>query len=91
MWIHTDVFKKQRFDENIKGYHFYDVDFCLQGLRNRFGICTVPITVVHDSKGELPKDIDKLRAPVFDKWASIVNTFPINKYSLFKKEEKNAT
>ncbi len=91
MWIHTDVFKKQRFDESIKGYHFYDVDFCLQALRNKFGICTVPITVVHDSKGELPNDIDQLRAPVFDKWASIVNTFPINKYSLFKKEEKNAT
>lgn len=87
MWIHTDVFKKQRFDESIEGYHFYDVDFCIQALRNKIGICTIPVCVVHESAGELPEDIDRLRVPVFDKWAKRVNTFPINKYALFRSEE----
>lgn len=86
MWIHTDVFKKIRFDENIKGYHFYDVDICLQALKNRIGVCTIPVIVQHDSKGELPKNIDELRTPVFEKWSKLVNTFPINKYTIFKEE-----
>ena len=88
MWIHTDAFKKIRFDENLLSYHFYDVDICLQALRNKMGVCVIPVVVVHASPGELPKNIGELRAYVFDKWSNIVNTFPINKYSLFKKEEE---
>jgi hypothetical protein len=88
MWIHTDAFKKIRFDENLLSYHFYDVDICLQALRNKMGVCVIPVIVVHASPGELPKNIGELRAYVFDKWSNIVNTFPINKYSLFKKEEE---
>lgn len=87
MWIHTDVFEKQRFDESIPSYHFYDVDFCLQGLRNGFGICVIPVSVWHASPGELPKNINELRAPVFEKWARLANTFPINKFALFRRDE----
>lgn len=87
MWVHTDVFKKQRWDDTIVGYHFYDVDFCLQGLRNGFGVCVIPVVVAHASPGELPKNIDELRKPIFEKWARLVNTFPINKFALFRSDE----
>lgn len=90
MWIHTDVFKKIRWDENIQGYHFYDVDICLQALRAGFGICVVPVTVAHASPGELPKNINELRKPVFEKWARLVNTFPINKFAIFRSDEDAA-
>lgn len=89
MWIHTDAFKKIRFDENIKGYHFYDVDICLQALRNKLGVCVVPITVVHESAGEFDKEeMNRLRVYVFDKWSKIANTFPINRYSLFRRDDE---
>ena len=89
MWIHTDAFKKIRFDENIKGYHFYDVDICLQALRNKLGVCVVPITVVHESAGEFDKEeMNKLRVYVFDKWSKIANTFPINKYAIFRRDDE---
>ena len=89
MWIHTDAFKKIRFDENIKSYHFYDVDICLQALRNKIGVCTIPVVVVHESAGEFDrKEMDKLRVYVFDKWSRIVNTFPINKYALFRSDDE---
>jgi len=88
IWIHTDALKKIRFDESIRGYHFYDVDICLQALRNKIGVCTIPVTVVHESKGKLPKNIDELRKPVFEKWAAIVNTFPINRFSIFRSDDE---
>lgn len=89
IWIHTDAFKKIRFDEKIKGYHFYDVDICLQALRNKIGVCTVPITVCHESAGDFDrKKMDELRVYVFDKWSKIVNTFPINKYSIFRSDDE---
>lgn len=89
IWIHTDAFKKIRFDEKIKGYHFYDVDICLQALRNKIGICTVPIAVAHASPGDFDKkEMDKLRVYVFDKWSKIVNTFPINKYTIFRSDDE---
>ena len=90
MWIHTDAFKKIRFDEKIVSYHFYDVDICLQGLRAGFGVCVIPVEVVHASPGELPKNINELRKPVFEKWAKLVNTFPINKFTLFRSDEDAA-
>ena len=89
MFIHTDLLKVQRFDEQFKGYHFYDVDYCLQALRRGVGICTVPVTVVHDSAGKLPYNINELRIPVFRKWADLVNTFPVNKFTKFAPEGYN--
>ena len=89
MWIHTDAFKHIRFDEKIKGYHFYDVDICLQALRAHLGVCTVPIVACHESAGDFDKkEMDKLRVYVFDKWSRIANTFPINKYSMFRRDDE---
>ena len=89
MWIHTDAFKKIRFDEKIRGYHFYDVDICLQALRYNLGVCTIPVVVVHASPGEFEKkEMDKLRVYVFEKWSNIVNTFPINVFTLFRSDDE---
>lgn len=86
-----------RFDENLKNYHFYDSDICLQALAAGYKVSTVDITVKHESIGSLPPDWENLKQVFFDKWNSIVNgAWPISRLSKFnmsnyKKEPNNAT
>ena len=43
--------KNIRFDENIKGFHHYDLKFCVDCFRADLKLGTVPIHVVHESPG----------------------------------------
>jgi len=40
-----------RFDENIKGFHHYDLKFCLDCHLAGMKLTTAPIQVIHDSPG----------------------------------------
>tara|TARA_R100000008_G_C3587535_1_gene173710 strand:- start:4413 stop:5117 length:705 start_codon:yes stop_codon:yes gene_type:complete len=40
-----------RFDENIKGFHHYDLKFCLDCHLAGMRLTTAPIQVIHDSPG----------------------------------------
>lgn len=42
-----------RFDENLPGFHHYDIDFSLQANKQQCRIGVVPILVTHDSPGLL--------------------------------------
>lgn len=54
---------KERFDEDFKGFHFYDIPFCVQNFINgvKVGV-TTKIMVIHKSIGQVNKkwEINKL-------------------------------
>jgi GT2 family glycosyltransferase len=62
---------RERFDENIKGFHFYDVDF---GLVNHLEAVKVgvifDIKIVHKSIGETNKQWEQNRIVFLNKWRS---------------------
>lgn len=73
-----------RFDENLKGYHFYDVDICLQVLERRLKVSTVDIVVKHQSSGIPTKDFNDLRLVFFDKWnRKVQGEWPISRLTKF--------
>lgn len=43
--------KKVKFDENIKGFHHYDLKFCVDCFRAGLTLGTVPVHVIHASPG----------------------------------------
>ena len=43
--------KNIRFDENIKGFHQYDLKFCIDCKKAGLKLTTVPINVIHNSPG----------------------------------------
>lgn len=43
--------KKVRFDENIKGFHHYDLKFCVDSYINGLKLGTIPVSVTHASPG----------------------------------------
>ena len=46
----------KRFDENLNGFHFYDIDFCLSNFldkKTKIGVTTL-IRIVHKSMGNTP-------------------------------------
>ena len=46
----------KRFDENLNGFHFYDIDFCLNNFldkKTKIGVTTL-IRIVHKSMGNTP-------------------------------------
>lgn len=88
MWIHTDAFKKIRFDENISPYDYYDVDICLQALYHKMSICTIAVDAVHASAGyRNPSESLAGRTRMFSKWSPLVSGFPINALSHFKNDK----
>ena len=48
----TLINSKLRFDENFK-YHFYDLDFCRQAEIKNLTMGTIPLSVAHESEGNL--------------------------------------
>lgn len=72
-----------RFDENLKNYHFYDVDICCQALANGFNVSTVDIEAIHKSTGAAPQDIEQYRKVFFDKWSAKIDKWPISRYTKF--------
>ena len=43
--------KNVKFDENITGFHHYDLKFSIDCFKNNLTLGTVPVHVVHDSPG----------------------------------------
>jgi hypothetical protein len=75
-----------RFDEKLKGYHFYDTDICLQVLERGYKVSTTEILAKHFSEGKPPKEFDKLKKVFFEKWNKKVNgNWPISRLSKFNK------
>ena len=76
-----------RFDENLKGFHFYDTDISLQVLERGYKVSTIDIVVKHFSEGKPPKEFDELRKSFFEKWNKKVNgVWPISRLSKFNKD-----
>lgn len=54
--INVDTWREKnnlRFDENLPGFHHYDIDFSLQANQQQCKIGVVPILVTHNSPGLL--------------------------------------
>lgn len=85
MFFPKHVFKEGlRFDENLKDYHFYDTDICLQLLERGYKVSTIDIGVKHYSEGRPPKNFDQLRKVFFQKWDKKVHgEWPISRLSKF--------
>ncbi|MEW6002784.1 MAG: glycosyltransferase [Nitrospirota bacterium] len=68
--VHKERIRKA-FDENIKGFHFYDVDF---GLSNHLAGVRVgvifDIKIIHKSIGETNREWEHNRIVFLDKWKS---------------------
>lgn len=76
-----------RFDESLKGFHFYDTDISLQVLERGLKVSTIDITVKHSSEGKPPKEFEELKKHFFEKWNKKVNgVWPISRLSKFNKE-----
>lgn len=73
-----------RFDENLKGYHFYDTDICCQALANGFKVAVVDIEAIHNSIGASVHEIEQYRKVFFDKWTAKIDKWPISVYTKFK-------
>lgn len=72
-----------RFDENLKGYHFYDVDICCQILERKMKVATINIIVKHQSVGKIPADFENYKKVCFEKWNKKINHWPITRYTIF--------
>jgi len=90
LFFHKRLFEDGlRFDENLEGYHFYDVDICLESLRRGYKNLIIPIDTRHKSIGMPPPNFNDLRIKVFNKWNEIVKgIFPITWFS-FGRELEN--
>ena len=73
-----------RFDENLKEYHFYDCDICLQVLEKGLKVSTIDIVVKHQSSGIPSKNFNDLRLVFFNKWNNKVKgQWPISNLTKF--------
>ena len=79
------VFKNGlRFDENLKEFHFYDCDICLQLLERGLKVATIDLEVKHQSSGIPSPNFNDLKLVFFNKWNKKVHgEWPISKYSTF--------
>ena len=70
---------KHKFDEDFKGFHFYDLGFCLPNYLNNVKIgVTTKIKVIHKSIGEVNKQWEKYKL-LFE--AKYEKNFPIKIYN----------
>ena len=76
MAVHTKRISKD-FDESIKGFDFYDIDFCLANFidkKTKIGV-TTNIRVAHNSVGKLKPTWYENRDLINEKYK---NYLPIN-------------
>lgn len=74
-----------RFDEELKEYHFYDADICLQILSMGLDVGIADILIKHESEGTLPDNWNILKNTFFHKWHIKLNgEWPISRYSIRK-------
>ena len=80
----TVVEQGLRFDTNLKEFHFYDCDICLQTLERGQKVATIDIVVKHQGSGVPSKNFNDLRLVFFNKWNKKVHgEWPISKVSKF--------
>ena len=73
-----------RFDENLKEFHFYDCDICLQLLEKGLKVATIDLVVKHQSSGIPSKNFNDLKLVFFNKWNKKVHgEWPISNISTF--------
>ena len=73
-----------RFDENLKEFHFYDCDICLQLLERGLKVSTIDILVKHQSSGVPSPNFNDLKLVFFNKWNKKVHgEWPISRVSKF--------
>lgn len=71
MAIHRRVFEKIRFDDtNPTGFHFYDLDYCLQAHKAGFKIGVSDIMITHASPGlkEFTPEFNEGQKWFLEKW-----------------------
>ena len=87
MWFPRWIFEEgMRYDENLKDYHFYDADICLQVLARGYKVATnTNIEVMHKSVGEMPDYFNELKKNFYTKWSILTdNHWPISRNTKFK-------
>ena len=73
-----------RFDENLKEFHFYDCDICLQVLERGLKVSTIDLVVKHQSSGIPSPNFNDLKLVFFNKWNKKVHgEWPISRVSKF--------
>lgn len=83
--VHKDRIK-EKFDESVEGFHFYDVDFCFRNYLAgvKVGVHT-NVKVNHQSIGETNDQWEANRAVFAEKFRK---DLPINIQKTFRKNEK---
>lgn len=78
MWLHRDILASGlRVDENIPGWHCYDVDLSLGTLARGFKVGVLNVAAMHKSEGEFdPAVFEQCRKYMDDKWTKVVD-FPV--------------
>lgn len=69
--IRKELFKEIKFDTSFSGYHFYDIDICLQIAKlGHQLVCVFDIEMTHDSKGNVNEQWIKNALQLHKKWNS---------------------
>ncbi|MET0572219.1 MAG: glycosyltransferase [Pedobacter agri] len=89
MCIRKSLFEEISFDSiNFIGYHFYDIDICLQISRLGYKLrCVFDIEIEHISEGNVNEQWIKNAFALQKKWRSLL---PIQAVTLTKVEKNNA-
>lgn len=88
-WVFEDGL---RFDEQLKEYHFYDCDICLQCLERGLKVSTIDVVVKHQSRGMPSKNFKELGLVFFKKWDKKVNgQWPISRLTKFNAYDEQST
>jgi len=83
LWLGTrkETWQKNKFDEQtFKGFHFYDLDFCLQ-IKQSLRVCVIyDIVIEHQSHGSINKSWVESSLKFHEKWKKVlpVTTSPIS-------------
>lgn len=87
--IKKNLFEKIRFDDvRFKGFHFYDIDICIQINKLGYKIYTIfDVSIAHHSKGNVNQNWIDNALILNQKWEQ---HFPISCIKLTKKERYNA-
>jgi hypothetical protein len=84
---------KSNFDENVKGFHFYDLNFCLDNFIKKVGIgVTTKIRVTHLSIGQTNEEWEVNRTLFIDKFKdhlpiNISNTEDVSTFIMVHDQE----
>lgn len=77
---------KEQFDENVKGFHFYDVNFCFKNFLVGVGIgVTTKIRILHKSIGQIGPEWETNRVLFAEEFK---NSLPVNIKRNLRKNEK---